>query len=266
VRNNNNIVTRNLILTNLMPGNQVSSTHWVTFKNATDKAMSSVRLVVMNEKALNPHLGGDLSAVVETKLYLGDLYDRWAAGGSQGSGFTVHESEKSVTFDGAATLELSNIYLNGLERFPIQIVFTLRNPDAEVPESRFIVHFVQYDDNDRNGNTYGAVNFAISTHPAAEAPASRPSAVSAEGQPSGGLSVYPNPAGNTVTLYLPQVGDTPQRVTVWDMYGRRLIFQEKQPFRGGAAVLDVRALAAGVYIVKVSDGQGWSKQQKFIKK
>jgi hypothetical protein len=261
VRNNNKIITRNMIIADIDLGGLVIPPHWFDFGNATAR-LSSARLELINDKVINPQLGGDFSAVGYAKLYLGSLYDRWAAGGMKGSGFVADSREKSVTFDGATTLVLDNISLNANERFPIKIQFMLRDSTADLDENQFVLHARQYDNGDTTNSIYGAVNFQVNTHPKT-VPTSKNTRIPIP--QAGNLTVYPNPAGAYITLQLANADDNTKRIEVYDMVGRRLIIKEAQAFTDGLAALDIKNLAAGMYIVKVSDGKGLSEQQKFVK-
>ena len=69
------------------------------------------------------------------------------------------------------------------------------------------------------------------------------------------LTLYPNPAGAEVQLHLPAAGRTgPLRVTLHDLLGRA-VRQWTVPAPVPAQMpLDVRGLARGTYLLRVSGG------------
>jgi len=65
------------------------------------------------------------------------------------------------------------------------------------------------------------------------------------------ITLYPNPAHNTITLQAPSAGTT-LNVTIYDLLGRTLL-REEIP-NGGQ--LNIAALQKGVYFVSAEDGDG----------
>jgi len=77
---------------------------------------------MLNDRNINPHFSGDISAFGEVVLHLGDLFDRWASNGKKGSVIKSDTLNKTVTFTGEK-LSLEGIELSANEKIPIIIEF-----------------------------------------------------------------------------------------------------------------------------------------------
>ncbi|MBM3314397.1 T9SS type A sorting domain-containing protein, partial [candidate division WOR-3 bacterium] len=78
------------------------------------------------------------------------------------------------------------------------------------------------------------------------------------------VRITPNPLNGrqaTLSYALPQAG--PLSVRVYDVSGRAVLAATLTAGRAGSAALDLRALSAGVYLVKLQ-AQGFSAAQKLI--
>ena len=161
VRNNNNICTRNFIVTDFAPGNfgkmaeKKAETHQIWFANAGDER-ASFDLELLSEKDIHPQLSGDLASAGEIRIGLGKLYDLWVKAGRKGEFLEIDPKSKTVTFDGSTAFRLSSIPLQPGERYPIEISFAQRNP-SEIPH---YIHFRQYETGSEE--VYGAISFEIS--------------------------------------------------------------------------------------------------------
>ena len=65
------------------------------------------------------------------------------------------------------------------------------------------------------------------------------------------ITLYPNPAHNTITLQAPSAGTT-LNVTIYDLLGRTLL-REEIP---NGSQLNIATLQKGVYFVSAEDGDG----------
>ncbi|MBM3322912.1 T9SS type A sorting domain-containing protein, partial [candidate division WOR-3 bacterium] len=78
------------------------------------------------------------------------------------------------------------------------------------------------------------------------------------------MTIAPNPLATgfaTVQFSLPRAGEA--RVRVTDVTGRTVVSRTLAATRTGAVGLDLRSLAAGVYLVRL-DAEGYSTQQKLV--
>ena len=83
-----------------------------------------------------------------------------------------------------------------------------------------------------------------------------------DNEQKGKFTVYPNPARNElrVTSYELQVTS----VEIFDIYGRHIPLSSRPLVHSSTTTIDISALSAGVYFIRLSDGQSFSVQ-KFVK-
>ena len=87
--------------------------------------------------------------------------------------------------------------------------------------------------------------------------------VSNENVPSAGamrVEVYPNPATNQVQIQVVRHSQRPATIEVVDALGRQMHFQ---PLTKSRSEISLTGLAAGVYLVKLSD-RGQTRVASFI--
>ena len=153
--NNNNIATRNFIVTNFLPGN-FRKRHQILVANI-ENASRSFNFEMLNDRNINPHFSGDISAFGEVVLHLGDLFDRWASNGKKGSVIKSDTLNKTVTFTGEK-LVLEGIELSANEKIPIIIEF-VGYGYSEIPHE---VYFRQVSPIfPASDQVYGSVTFLI---------------------------------------------------------------------------------------------------------
>ncbi|MEZ4774090.1 MAG: LamG-like jellyroll fold domain-containing protein [Bacteroidia bacterium] len=73
-------------------------------------------------------------------------------------------------------------------------------------------------------------------------------------------SIYPNPVNDQLTIDLP--GQTPVTALLFDMQGRIVM---EQKITSADHSLPVRNLPAGIYTLRLSDGQGWTQEMQVVK-
>lgn len=262
VINSNNIVTRNLIVMDLDPFNRGHAAHQVDVSNA-EASTKAFMLQLINDKAINKHFAGDLSAVASIELDLGALYERWVAGGQQGNVTSFDRERHTVQFDGTGKLELRNIWMDPHERFPITCTVTLRE-GASLGSNTFNVHLRQFLQEDvdraseapegpgRDPDVYGDVSFLLRTTPGREKDVEQ----LAQGlEVIGSLNVYPNPANDRLNVHY--IGsDLKSEVVLLDITGRVVLTQGAVEIGAKPFSLDVSGLAAGEYLLKATAPNG----------
>lgn len=257
IRNNNKIVSRNMILTDLYPGN-LTPVHWVDFANFSG-VQGVFQLELINDKTINPITSGDFSAVGYVEVFLGDLYNRWVASGGSGTYTAINSEQRSVTFGGGDPLRLNNIMLNANERFPIKLVFHLRS-GVILNENDFLLHLRQYDQSKPN-TVYGAVNFLIKTHPRLISQ----NYLINDTSTVNGLKIFPNPASEKLFLQLQKGKERLADIRIYDVYGRELIHIRNQKISISGSFIDISALSSGTYFITVVYNKGENDIQKFVK-
>lgn len=264
VRNNNNIVTRNLWVKDLYLGKPKTKT-MVLIANANDVS-KTFDIQLINDKAIHLHFAGNFSEVGYIKLYLGDLYDLWMNAGGEGSYVERDDDEKTVTMDGSSTLELLNVPLAVNAKYPVFVEFNLHSGILP-PEYQFTFHLRQFENNDgiRAEDVYGSMSFQINTHaPAGERNANTNTLDEASSK-SNRFRIHPNPVNDQISVsYL---GDEEKVVTldVYDITGRKLISKANQHFQNSFVELNVSNFVSGVYFINVINGKDVNERFKFIK-
>jgi hypothetical protein len=65
----------------------------------------------------------------------------------------------------------------------------------------------------------------------------------------GSLRMYPNPASDVLRVDLSEMNETPDRLAIVDLFGRRVVEQE---VTGTVNTISLVSLASGVYVVHAS--------------
>lgn len=266
VRNNNNIVTRNLWVTNLNTSNKGAVTRAYIGNAGTDAAIFDVQFI--NDKAINLHFAGNFSAIGHVTLYLGDLYDIWMDAGGQGSYLERNDEEKSVTMDGSQTLELLGVPLDGGSKYPVDVEFSLY-PNAVIPDYRYDFHLRQFEitDEQRSPDVYGSMSFRINTE--SDKDVSRRAGNNAGKDmliPSeSGFAIYPNPVSTNLTLTYLGEDELAVNLDIYDVTGRKMLHKEDQYFKNSRTDLDVSGFVPGVYFLTITNSKGANERFKFVK-
>ena len=79
------------------------------------------------------------------------------------------------------------------------------------------------------------------------------------------LTVYPNPTDDVLFIELRSDAEI-ANVALYDLQGRIVTGVFDTPQRGGTATINVKSIPAGVYVLRVTDGDGKEYQQKIVRK
>jgi hypothetical protein len=263
ILNNNNIVTRNFIVTNFRP-RDLRKRHQILVANA-DEFEQEFDIQLINERAINPHFSGNMSEVGYITVFMGDLFDRWVESGMQGTHGDINEEQRSIIFDGSETLYLRNIPLEGKEKISIILEFTLR--DGGFSEIPFTVHFRQLltganPNNYEEHPFYGNVTYRITpTEPKYK---SKNLVETEEIIPF--YNIFPNPT--TEHLNIKYIGEKENtiNISIVDVNGRLIKEQSKLSLNTSETrVLNIKNLPKGMYFIIIQDTNGHTEQYKFIK-
>lgn len=262
VRNNNNIVTRNLWIENLKSGKASGLTR-IYLANAEEEARN-FDIQFINDKEINRHFAGNFSEIGYVTLYLGELYNLWLGAGGEGTYLSRDDENQTVTMDGSTTLELLNIPLGVDEKYPIDVEFSLRN-NVVIPDFSFEFHlrqFMKNSDGQRMDGIYGSMSFQINT----EADADARKASFAKDESSSLFTVYPNPATDNLHLSYNSQEDIKTQITIVDIIGRKLIEMDNVYFSPNTTTeISITKLPPGIYIVEIIDGKTIRQREKFVK-
>lgn len=266
VTNNNNIVTRNLWVTNLNPGNKRSGRIGFDIANASD-AEQAFNIEFISDRTIHRQLAGDFSSEGYIVLYLGDLFERWQQNGGEGSYASIDEDERSVTFNGSDPLVLNNIQLQGNERFSVAAEFVMHD-DYEPDElHNFSFHLRQYKSDDERRSLYGNISFEVNTAPSDEGLFKK-----AQSQKSSTLLqseqylLYPNPATDKIAIVFSSNEGKEAKVTIYDVTGRKVLDMEATYFSKVPVEINTSKLSPGMYFINVVDAWGKENKLRFMKK
>ncbi len=268
VINNNNIITRNLIVTNLNPLNKVIS-HQIDIANA-ETIRKTFNLQLINDRIISPYLSGDFSSVGYVRVYLGDLYDRWMDGGHRGNVAGEDRATRSVLFEGTTTMELDNITLESHERIPVTLEFNLNN-NPDIPENTFNIHLRQFAANADGisaNDVYGNVSFEINTSPNSDGALKQPSKTGI-GQVvanSGRFTIFPNPAAGFIKVSNLSKADVAASINITNTLGQIITSVDATVLRvAEPKSIDISSLAPGVYMINIVTSGNKSDHFSFVK-
>lgn len=269
VRNNIRAIMRNVNIINL--GNRGRKVRGLMDIANSGPATEVFSVQFLTDRDVQLHYAGNLSEYLYATIYLGDLYEPWAAGGYQGNVVKWDATERTVTYDPATPLRLDNLSLEASTKYPIFIDFTLRD-DVEIPfdisGQRINVQQIAY----TNGRPriFGNVSFAINLlssesgnyRRAQPAPLSASAAATAEVP----YRIFPNPVYDQLVVTCTGASCESVALTVSDLTGRTLISQQNASFPQGRHAINTSALAPGTYFIRVSRAvSGKSHTLKFVK-
>lgn len=254
VRNNNNIVTRNMILSNL--GNkqpyQQTDRHQVYIGNTSGQAQTYT-LELTTDKDIFRHFAGNLSEYVTIEAKLDPaLFARWWNAGHTGSYAAANQQTSTITYDPSTPMRLENITLAGGEKFSVILSFKLRPNVAISGPASQLVHFRQLIDREP---VSGNVSFRVNVFPDENGPKNRPSAIPAIQEQPAHYQLFPNPASNKVFVRYTGSAETTIRIRLTDLSGRVLLERTTPVSAGMKYPLDISLLSPGVYFITTGNDQ-----------
>jgi subtilisin family serine protease len=276
VRDNNNIITRNLVVTNLDPSNKPSSTNGVVVQN-TGSSAETFTVEMTTDYMIRPYLHGDLSEYMTVSINLGaGLYGKWVNGGRLGNPNSYNNSTYTVTYDLKKPLRLENISIPANTKYWVKITYTLK-PGITIPGDVFdqYIHFRQLrsitktiDIGDGTSITkpdyfvYGNVTYQPMLK-ATGVGAIKPTTVK-EIAHDQIFSLYPNPANDL--LYVSSTkSDAVRELRISTIDGRVVRSLANVTLDGKRIQIDISDLVPATYIVYGRDDQGNEFSLKFIK-
>lgn len=261
IRNNNNIVTRNTILTNLSPGDHKTMKRQMVIANGNNVART-FNFEFASERSIYRHFAGDFSSLGSVTLHLGDLFDVWVNAGSFGTVASINQTARTVTFDGANTLRLDSLPLAANERFNIEVEFTLDSPVVIEEISNHVFHARQFDVT-APYDVYGAVNFHVNVSPADEGSLRKTleNAVSH----SESFQISPNPTNGI--LYISYGGEKERttEIVITDITGKKLMTEKANFTTGSKKEINLSRFASGVYLINITNANRTNEIYKVVK-
>lgn len=261
--NNNNIVSRNMTMVDLAPGNVVP-THLLIIDNP-GLVDANVTLQFINSGRIHRQLAGNFSAIGRIRINLGaDLYERWTGAGGNGTYLSTDPDNYTVDFDGFHTLELKNIPLAAGERQPITVSFIL-NDNIDVPDASFDFYFRQFPEN-KDGSIeaapQGGVTYHVQTGQKTDAMKGKVK-VELKNEESPYV-FYPNPTSKSIFIVRKGANEV-VNLQIVDIAGRSLITKNNITLGYETTELNISTLKAGTYFLSITDHSGKINRYKISK-
>ena len=264
VINNNDIVTRNLIVTNLNqndingPGDNILHYAFIDNVDVASKSYTIEFKDIFQTNLL------DFNTYGEIILNLGDLYGRWSAAGKKGSGFALIPNTTKIKLTDRYGFRLEQIQLNANEKRALEFQFKLRGGTFDAQLKTFKHTFSQFLD----GTTVktGSINFLTHIKPmAVPQPQENPqqggeevrvkSLDNAQTQPNlleHAVTIYPNPTNQNITIYTYFEQSVNVKTEIRDITGRLIASESTTNVNGNyQKTFDVSNLANGVYLINL---------------
>jgi hypothetical protein len=264
VRNNNNIATRNMVLTNLNLFDRRTDTRQLIIANGNN-VTSVFNFDFGSDRSIFRHFAGDFSSLGHVTLHLGSLYDRWVAGGSQGVVASSDAQNKTVTFNGAKTLQLNGLSLAANERFTINVEFVL-DSNAVINDTSKHVFFARQFDQSNVDEPYGAMNYQVTVNPSTPIIPSTSRLMSNDSTSvNGSYKLSPNPTSNFVAVSYTGGDTNPVDIVVTDMTGKKVWTEQYQFGAGTAHNINLSRFPTGVYLINITNTAGKTEVYKVVK-
>jgi len=262
IRNNNNIVTRNLILTNLKPANNPTERRTLVVANGYNVA-SHFNFEFGTDRSIFRHFAGDFSTLGSVTLHLGDLYDEWVNAGAHGTVASHNANTRTVTFDGVNTLRLEDLPFDANEQFTIGVEFALDTPATITATSTHTFFARQYDANNPD-EIFGAVNYVVTVSPDnVQNKTTGMDDIMSEAKKS--FAIAPNPTSGTFTIWHSGKENNAAQISVTDMTGRKIMFEKVTFTPGMGKEVNLGAAVPGVYLVHIANADGTTEVYKVVK-
>lgn len=276
VRKSNNIVTRNLIVTNF---SGAKGSQKIMMMAGNIKGVNQAYTVqLVTQKQLNPSYEGYLPMYLSAKVHLGDLYPLWVSGGRLGNYTSYNDMDRTVTTDLVKPLRLENINMPPESKYKMYVELSLKDSVSigrPVVEERIFMRQLMADSalvDNGDGTSLihhfekvtGNVGFAINI---TDGPAYKQAGTSAPGTKAEArtLIVYPNPAHTTLTVRTPDTHMAVAAITLTDISGKVLVRIARPGFEQGRYTINIAALPPGNYVLQLTTINGTAYDSKFVK-
>lgn len=261
VRNNNTIVTRNMVLTNLNTTDIKVRLRDVIVGNG-DNVAQVYNLRFEADRPIYPLMNGDFSTRGKVVLHLGSLYDRWISAGGKGEYTSRNAQAKTVTMQGNSLLEMDSIYFAASERFTIQIEFALDSSVTITDSSFQRMHLRQYLTS-KPDSLYGAVGYELRISPATQNNQRKTLETAVTSSES--FKVSPNPTSGIIMISYNGDKEYTSDIVVSDMVGKKVMTDKATFSQGTLKEINLSRLASGIYLINITNAQGKTEVFKIVK-
>ena len=259
--NNNKIAARSLIVNN--PSTALVQWHQALIAN-TESSDQLFSLEFASEKQMHPSFSGDISSYARVEIQLGDLFDRWAANGEQGTNILIDAKAKSVVFTGGSKILLKGIVLHANEKYAVKVgIIFIQQPLVDQ-----YFHIRQWVDSSdiQTYIPYGNMSFMI---PGCKGDSSCDLNVNQNSNTisiASSINVYPNPSSNNVSMLYTGYDENTLSYSIADISGQILFKQNGiNVTYGSVNNISVASFSDGLYFVKVTDKNNNSTTIKIVK-
>lgn len=264
VRNNNNIVTRNLVVTNAT-GRRFSALHGLFLAN-TSPVSGEYDVQIIPERFINKHFSGDFSAVGYAVLRSPGLYSSWMASGGMGHGFTANDTDSSFTWAGSDELLLQSIPFDSGQKFMATLQFFLRDSISPMPFT-YDIHVRQFEaGTSRDSAAIGDITYQLSVGQETDSTDQQQGQRAMQAVTGPAYTIYPNPATDQIFVQRgADAADKQATVRLLDMSGRLL---RSKLMAGGDRLVsvDVKGVPRGEYLIQVNSADGKIQGYKVVLK
>lgn len=275
VNNNNNIVTKNLMMVNLGSAcatckttNNTSAANKRFYFASSESEDQVYTLEMISQKDIDRHLSGNISEYVFITLKLGELFDRWQASGGVGNFATINPELKTVTYDPSSPLRLHGINLHAGEHFPIDVTFSLRS-GVKIPYKvdNYNIYARQFISEGNGDRLYGVVKYCVNIAANDVEQAQKPSDVRNPAiELPASYSVYPNPVSDLVRVGYSGTVSAIVRVYLTDITGKTIFRKHDIRMHPGSTFeFKISQMAPGTYMIHIEDDLGNVGSQKVTK-
>ncbi len=259
VRNNNNIVTKNITVTNFNNIKKSGNTNWITFRNVnSDDPCDTVRFTALDPSYF---LAGSVTIYIDDYLLAG-----WQTGGATGSGFTLIDSN-TFTVSSSVPFVLDNVCVDDTTNANIGVKFDIDSMYTWLEDESyyFTLRQIGYFTNEENGGydfqvnlTDEAPGFILPVQPKEDDASNSMDKEFSAGDLNAddavkGFKVYPNPFTQSLNIEFFMVQEGVVKLMLTDMLGKPVAVISDRYFDKGQQKVSFlsKNLSAGMYFLTV---------------
>jgi hypothetical protein len=246
VKNNNNIVWKNVTIVDNFAGGGLASSPlvkngWVVIRNVEAETMQ-MQLSFDIPRDEHPDPFQNYGTIM---IDLGDkLFARWVEGGMEGDGIEVKDNLINVV---KVDAYISGIKLDAEEQFTLKSIFTLNDPSVK-RIFNFDISQILY--NEKRKDITGGERFILDTRMSLKKNTSHQSVKGFS------ISAYPNPFNPVTTISYSLPVSQKVMIKVYDVTGREVatLVDDVKPAGKHSVKFDGTDLSSGIYFYRIEAG------------
>ncbi|XZF12470.1 S8 family serine peptidase [Chitinophagaceae bacterium MMS25-I14] len=271
VRKSNNLALNNIVKISIDSNTLVNST--ALFLTNPDSVTQTMNFSLNSIKDVYKYMSGDFKRLMTVRIYLGNLYSRWVAGGRKGKYLSYDDNLKYISFDDLSNAGFNNISMNsGEHAFVIMEVGVKTLPFVNLAANMH--EFMLSASKAATSELVGTINFEVYYNSSVNSPViyrstDVGSTTTIRKHTKGRLMVYPNPvsSGMLYTVYDGEVSVKDAGIIVQDIMGRIVYKQSYGSIEPRQTIsVPVDGIAGGMYLIHIQgNGQDAAAPVKFAK-